>query len=166
MEQCPYSGGKAVHQMNENCVQAPFRVTGAGWQMEQCPYSGGKAVYQMRVFASLFNDSILYDDLAVCLQEGLYRQSALSGKSDAKPEFTIIPNPANDQIEIKSNCSFEGICLIEITDALGSFAISEKINCKQQSHIISTSHLKQGVYFVRFVHEKIINAKQKLIIIR
>jgi hypothetical protein len=67
---CPYSGGKAVHQMNENCVQAPFRVTGAGWQMEQCPYSGGKAVHQMRVFASLFNDSILYDDLAVCLQEG------------------------------------------------------------------------------------------------
>jgi hypothetical protein len=47
MEQCPYSGGKAVHQMNENCVQAPFRVTGAGWQMEQCPYAGGKAVHQM-----------------------------------------------------------------------------------------------------------------------
>jgi hypothetical protein len=63
MEQSPYSGGKAVHQMNENCVQAPFRVTGAGWQMEQSPYSGGKAVHQMRVFASLFNDSILYDDL-------------------------------------------------------------------------------------------------------
>lgn len=132
----------------------------------QCPYAGGKAVIQARVIASMFNDSIQYDDISVCLQAGYYRQAQNQQKEKQIPEFSVIPNPAGDKIEIKSNCNFEGICTIEITNALGSVVIKDEMNCKTSSHFISTSMLNDGVYFIKLHHESMVLNVQKLIIAR
>ena len=42
---------------------------------QQCPFAGGTAVYRARGMYELINDSIVYDDDAVCLAQGLYRSS-------------------------------------------------------------------------------------------
>ncbi len=83
----------------------------------QCPYSGGEAVYQARSFVELFYDTVEYDDDAVCLQNGIFRQGN-SVKKELTQTISIKPNPANDKVEISLMKDEEGICNIRISDLL------------------------------------------------
>jgi hypothetical protein len=153
--------------MNENCVQAPFRVTGAGWQIKQCPYSGGKAVHQMRVFASLFNDSLLYDDLAVCLQEGIYRQSAPNINTVVSiNDFEVLPNPTKDKINVVIKNKIEGKCMMEILGTTGNLVHSSSFNCNERIYTTDISRLAEGMYYVRVTFNNEYRFVSKLAIIR
>jgi len=73
------------------------------------------------------------------------------------PNFTIIPNPATNQITISSSTPFHSV---EIINFLGQTVVSQTTNGKndvipsgaqrnEESQTINISHLHAGIYFVR-----------------
>ncbi|HCI59000.1 MAG TPA: hypothetical protein DFH96_09465, partial [Bacteroidetes bacterium] len=114
---------------------------------QQCPYSGGHAVMRARVLLSMLTDSIAYDDDGNCLQSGIYRKSKDAAAEVKTTEgIQIIPNPANDKIEIKLNGINDGICRVQIKNMLNEIVYDDVFDSKKQKHTISVSNLSQGVY--------------------
>jgi hypothetical protein len=116
----------------------------------QCPYAGGPAVERARTFVALVNDSILYNDENVCLQSGIYKtaEGTVSGATESDV-FLLLPNPANTTVEVIIPGKTEGLCRIEISDALGRRVITEDMVCRDQSKLIDISQLKQNIYTVK-----------------
>lgn len=130
----------------------------------QCPYSGGIAVYQARNFVELFNDTIQYDDDAVCLQSGIFRE-AQNEKNELLPnDIKIIPNPANENVTIVLSETMSGICYLKFIDTFGKEVLTEKLDCKIKSKTISTKQLSNGIYYIQIKTEQL-NVTQKLIVI-
>lgn len=133
----------------------------------QCLSADGPAVERARTFVALVNDSINYDDDAVCLQSGIYKLAESNPTSTSTAIGTQIqPNPARDQIEVTLTGKLEGMCRIELLDALGQMVIAEKMNCKDQTKTINISTLKQGMYSVKVYMNTTTLLVQKLSIIR
>ncbi len=132
--------------------------------VKQCPYSGGTAVYQARSFVNLFSDTIEYNDANICYQGGEFREESMRQKENGG--VIIIPNPSNEQIEIKLKRSMNGICLINIFDALSNLVINKTLDCKIKSHAISIENLEQGVYYISITinDEQVI--RDKIMVIR
>ena len=112
----------------------------------------------------MVNDTMEYYDDAVCLQSGIYRQ-ADAQQEKTLPEITIIPNPANDMVEIKLHAAGEGLCHIVFTNMLGQVVITEQMQCEQKSRRINVSELTAGVYTVK-VYNSAISKAARLIISR
>jgi len=111
----------------------------------QCPFGGGKAVFRARNLISLYNDSIVYDDDMVCLQQGIYKETGMVQQSI---KFKLIPNPADDFVKLELSGEVEGICKIYITNVFGAKIMSDEFNCNQRSYNISTASFTPGIYFV------------------
>lgn len=131
----------------------------------QCPYQGGVAVYRARHFASLFNDSIEFDDEGTCLQQGIYKQAQLA-KTLISNDVSIVPNPANERAEIILKGTCEGICDIELIDVLGRKVMQQSFNCKEQRHSMKLDKLSIGIYSVFVTINKELIRTTKLIIAR
>ena len=65
-----------------------------------------------------------------------------------QPNFTIIPNPATNQITISSATPFHSV---EIINFLGQTVVSQSANGNTAT--INVSNLNSGIYFVRVVFE-------------
>jgi len=74
-----------------------------------------------------------------------------------QPNFTIIPNPATNQVTISSATSFHSV---EIINFLGQTVVSHSAvgnndvipsvaQRSEESQTINISHLNKGIYFVR-----------------
>ena len=61
-----------------------------------------------------------------------------------QPNFTIIPNPATNQITISSATPFH---LVEIINFLGQTVVSQ--SAEGNTATINVSNLNNGIYFVR-----------------
>ena len=134
----------------------------------QCPYAGGPAVERARTLIALVNDSVYYDDDNVCLQSGIYRQSN-NNSNNIKQEIKVIninPNPANDEVTITLIGKFEGLCTIEITNALGVIIVTKTLNCKDAVAKIDVSKLTPGAYTIKVNAENKYSVHSKLVIIR
>ncbi|HRF15076.1 MAG: T9SS type A sorting domain-containing protein [Bacteroidia bacterium] len=115
---------------------------------EQCPQSGGMAVYVARSLVALFNDTIVYDDDNVCLQQGYFRLAQKENKKSIPSDIAIIPNPADEMTQIILSKKQEGVCKVSITDAYSKSVYTKEFDCKTQHLTISTKGLVQGIYFV------------------
>ncbi|HNU48225.1 MAG TPA: T9SS type A sorting domain-containing protein [Bacteroidia bacterium] len=115
---------------------------------EQCPQSGGMAVYVARSLVSLFNDTLVYDDDNVCLQQGYFRMAQKANKKSISSDIAIIPNPADEMTQIILSKKQEGVCKVGITDAYSKSVYTNEFDCKTQHLTISTKGLVQGIYFV------------------
>jgi uncharacterized repeat protein (TIGR01451 family) len=116
---------------------------------QQCPYSGGNAVIRARVWLSMINDSIDYDDNAVCLQSGVYRLANKDTSQNIKPnEIKIIPNPANNKVTVELTGIEEGLCKIQIRNTLNEIVYDDVFDCKKQKYTVNVSDLRQGVYSI------------------
>ncbi len=87
-------------------------------------------------------------------------------KSESEYNIIIIPNPANNKIEIKLIGLRNGICKIRITDALGSEVLSKKLTCELMNKHIDVSNLKQGVYSINVDVNDNYRMNSKLVIVR
>ncbi|PZU84064.1 MAG: metalloprotease [Chryseobacterium sp.] len=65
-----------------------------------------------------------------------------------KDKFVIYPNPAKNEIHIKSGSVTLGSTLVQIYDAAGKLVMSEKINLSDDN-VINVSSLQNGVYVVK-----------------
>jgi len=84
----------------------------------------------------------------------------------SQPSISIIPNPADDKIEVIINDKMTGICRIEILNAVGNLVWKTELDCKVKSKIINTSSFKPSIYLVKIIAPDGIFFKSKLIIVR
>jgi hypothetical protein len=132
----------------------------------QCPYKGGNAVYRARTLVRLFNDSIEYDDATACLQYGIYRSANLNANKGNKNKIFIKPIPTDEQAEIILNGDYEGICKLNITDALSRMVFSESFDCKARNHSMNLIGFLPGIYQVHVIINNEFFETLKLVIIR
>ncbi|MBK8876584.1 MAG: T9SS type A sorting domain-containing protein [Bacteroidetes bacterium] len=134
---------------------------------QQCPYTGGPAVERARTLIAMVNDSVFYDDVNTCLQVGVYKQtpndSLKQGNGNA---FILIPNPARETVQVALIGDFsDGVCKLNINNAIGELVISQEMNCKDASIDIDISKLNQGIYSVKVTTGNV-SLIQKLTIVR
>lgn len=131
----------------------------------QCPYKGGVAVYRARPFVSMFNDTIEYDDDNNCALQGIYRV-ANNHNTIKNNSIKVIPNPATNKTDIILEGTYEGICSIIVTDALGKHQIEKRFNCTDKKYTLNVEHLSPGVYFIQVRVGDSDNVYAKIIIAR
>src|SRR5690606_7395855 len=133
----------------------------------QCPYSGGGAVERERSLISFINDSVIYNDDLVCLQNGVYRFANDSINTQELNKIIVQPNPTNDKVEILLIGNFKnGLCEIEIKNLLGEVVKSDVMNCNDKQKAIDVSGLARGVYSINVSVQDIQNLTTKLVIIK
>jgi len=132
----------------------------------QCPYQGGVSVSRARVFVSMLNDEVEYDDDAVCELQGIYRQSAQQPDVQIDNGISVRPNPTSDLAEIILNELQEGICNIEIKDITGRTVYTGSFDCKEKSKKVSTETYTAGIYTVTVTINNKFVKSAKLSIIR
>ncbi len=114
----------------------------------QCPHVGGKAVYKARSFIVLLNDSIEYDDVSVCTQEG-YRKAANNEQTKEGGEsITVVPNPASNNVIVQLTGIDDGICRIQIKNVLNEIVYTSEFNCREKQHFIHLNSLSEGMYAI------------------
>ncbi|MCL2289735.1 MAG: T9SS type A sorting domain-containing protein, partial [Bacteroidetes bacterium] len=72
-----------------------------------------------------------------------------------KPNFSIIPNPATNQVTISSATPFH---TVEMINFLGQTVVSQ--TAASNSATLNISHLNNGIYFVRVIFEDGSNIKK------
>ncbi|MCC7513363.1 MAG: hypothetical protein IT212_01550, partial [Bacteroidia bacterium] len=132
----------------------------------QCPQSGGIAVYIARSLVALFNDSIIYDDDNVCLQQGYYRLSNELKNNKTFIEAVLIPNPASNYADVVLNKSFEGICKVKITDIYSKVIFEQSFDCGKKQFRINTTGFLNGMYNVQIIINDNAHSLIKLIIVK
>ena len=133
---------------------------------QQCPFVGGKAVYLARSYVSMFNDSVVYDDTNICMQQGYYRLAAKNSNIRAAEGIDIIPNPAKNYIDIMINKNTDGMCLISIIDNYSKPIYKEWFEYRRQKHRINTQGFANGIYQVQVTIEGAPSKTIKLVIVK
>jgi hypothetical protein len=127
----------------------------------QCPYTGGPAVERARSFVALLDDSVLYDDVNTCLQNGVYRFANDTTAEINYSDITIIPNPAVDKVTVQLTGIEDGICTIQIRNVINEIVYESEFNCAEKNHLIHLNNLSGGVYSiaVNAANKKSVNSK-------
>jgi hypothetical protein len=133
---------------------------------QQCPYAGGPAVEKARSFIALLNDTMAYNDDARCLQNGIFRLADDTIRSVVPNQIIVQPNPANNEVSIILKGNFEGLCYIQIKNAMGEEILFSQMNCVEKQKVIDVSNFAQGVYSVKINVNNITFLSSKLVIIR
>jgi len=131
----------------------------------QCPFEGGKAVYRARALLSAINSDVAYDDLSICLSEGIYR-SVNTSLIKAKQEIILKPNPTSEYTEVLFSGYEIGICTLSIFNEVNQVVGSFQFNCADKKFRLNTANFSPGVYTVRIVIDNADVVTSKLIIVR
>ena len=129
---------------------------------QQCPYSGGAAVYQARNFIAYFNDSVVYNDVASCLQQGIYRKGEAAKNYEAI-EFELMPNPATNSVDVIILSPVSTLKKIALRTMLGQTINQWKMDDAKRYTIYINNYLP-GIYIVEITDNVGNNEKRKLII--
>nr|MBK9653191.1 T9SS type A sorting domain-containing protein [Bacteroidota bacterium] len=129
---------------------------------QQCPYSGGAAVYQARNFIAYFNDSVAYDDVASCLQQGIYRKGEVAKNYEAV-EFELMPNPATNSVDVIILSKINTLKKITLRTMLGQTINQWKVEDAKRYTIYIHNYLP-GIYIVEVADNAGNYEKRKLII--
>jgi hypothetical protein len=132
----------------------------------QCPYAGGLAVYQARAIIHSLNDTVEFDDDALCLLDGVFKQSNKKNLKEISQEVFVRPNPASDLVTVSLLNKEDGICEIKIFDNLGVEVVKKQMNCKDAQIKLDVKSLPSGVYFIKMYNQSSWNFVQKLVITR
>lgn len=165
---------KTVNQINlETVFQNNYSFTAQQaasllYIASQCPWAGGNAVYEARSLYSLINDTIEFDDIALCLQQGIYRQQVhVNDAKNLNFNSSIIPNPASDRITVKiDGFSESDLCNLIISEVTGKQVLVQVLNCKSHQIDISVKDLSEGIYFYKITNNSTVHSTGKFIINR
>ena len=117
-----------------------------------CPALGGTAVFKARSLYALLNDTVLYNDEAACLEQGvMYRlsQSVSPGTSITNSQqLNIYPNPTQGRFLIKSSSSEPIEFRISIFNSLGQLIHAEINTISGEQPFSSLESAAQGIYLV------------------
>ncbi len=145
----------------------------------QCPYSDGAIVYTARSLYSIIDNTIEYNDDALCgstarkantasidydvEEELLKKEAGLPNKLEAIPNSLIVyPNPANDAINI-SGLDLEKSSNVTLQNSLGQ--IIYMVNVKGGIQKINTGNITNGIYMLKVTNEQGVIGTQKVTIL-
>jgi len=93
----------------------------------------------------------------------LFNNSTASIKEKNVSNFSIYPNPANDNVQINFASNTIKSSMLSITNTIGQEVKNEIIPAGTSNHSIKVSDLPKGIYFINSTFGKSVS-KQKLII--
>ena len=132
----------------------------------QCPSSGGPSVFVARNLIKLINDSIVYDDVNICMQLGILRVANQQQSRKSGFDFVIQPNPANGIVQVVLDNNEMKTYQLQIFNSLG-----QDVFKKEYANIISiiqfsVTTLKEGLYTVVVRESNGQQMAQKLVVVR
>ncbi len=131
---------------------------------QQCPDQGGQSVFRARHFVAMINDTIEYDDAAVCLSQGILRTANF--KNTQQPCLIVLPNPARDEVEVLLINYREAEFNLNIIDLEGKNMFNSVLKNGTSNNQINTEMLAPGVYIVKAIQQGEVICRTKLVIVR
>jgi hypothetical protein len=121
--------------------------------------AAGPAVYRARDMYALINDTLQYNDSAVCAFEGYFRASAntlypvLTKKEKQHHYFKAQPNPASNSVlfTFKANDTSSDLTIYNLS---GNIIYSTIINANTNQLTIDINNFAKGVYVAHVVNTK------------
>ncbi len=116
----------------------------------QCPYTGGEAVFVAR---SLADDEAIYDNTAICANQGVnYRtQKPVVAAKTSDPIIITAkayPNPASNFVVVETNAATsEGVVIV--TDMLGKIVQVSTWQTGQTKQLIQLQGISSGIYSLK-----------------
>jgi len=131
-----------------------------------CPALGGSAVFKARSLYALINDTALYNDDGVCLQQGImYRMSKndMSNSNNNLNQFLrIYPNPTTGKFIIRSILPEHNDYIIKIMNSMGQSIYNKSIRISGEFEVDVLNYVTQGLYLIQVFDNtglKVINEK-------
>ncbi len=115
---------------------------------------------------TLLNDTIEYDDASVCTQAGYRKAAANEQTKEIKESIRIVPNPASNKIGVELTGIDDGICKIQIRNALNEIVYDSEFNCSEKNHLINVNYLSGGIYSITVNADNKKSLISKLTIVR
>ncbi|OQB58315.1 MAG: hypothetical protein BWX95_02740 [Bacteroidetes bacterium ADurb.Bin141] len=100
------------------------------------------------------------------MQSGIYRYANDTVRTVEENKIIIQPNPASNEVSIILKGEFEGLCNIQIKNAMGEEILFSQMNCAEKQRMVDVSNLAQGVYIVKVNVNNITFLNSKLVIVR
>jgi hypothetical protein len=139
----------------------------------QCPYIGGTAVYKARSLNAMYNPAILYDDIKICNNIGVYKTGDGNDENDRRKTvyenenkflknigkknierkdylFKLYPNPASTQLTITYSLNHTEKGKLIIYDILGREQIQIDLQNNVNKVSVNIQSLPQGIYMYKF----------------
>ena len=124
----------------------------------QCPYKAGDAVYIARALYAQYDNTIFFDDLAICtpssheLRMLMSANKALDSTSITSTPTNLVmvfPNPAKNILKVFYSSATSNTMTFELTDLMGQTVISQQVPNLgtieiDVSRIASSSYLWRG----------------------
>jgi hypothetical protein len=125
----------------------------------QCPYLAGDAVYMARALYAQYDNTIYFDDLAICTPPSGRFERALrapnntssdtSAKAVTSTDYIIVyPNPAKNTLKIFYSSETNSTIMIELTDLMGQPIISRPV-ASMSTIELDISNIASGLYLWR-----------------
>ncbi len=150
----------------------------------ECPYIAGTAVYKARSIFAIYEPGKMFDDMNLCNQFGVYKNSndngqgifdqeneylnslfPISNNSITEPNnFNIYPNPATTQLTIDYHLQPFEEGSITIYDIMGRECFFINLNTSANKAVVNVSDLKSGIYTYKYTINNISRRIGKLLI--
>ena len=125
----------------------------------QCPYLAGDAVYMARSLYAQYDNTIYFDDLAICTPPSDRFDRALrvpnnalpdtSAKTSALTDYIIVyPNPAKNNLKVFYSSESSTPVTFELTDLMGQPIISKPVTGMTTIEL-DISNIASGLYLWR-----------------
>ena len=118
----------------------------------QCPYTAGDAVYIARALYAQYDNTIFFDDLAICTPDSReLRSLRVSYKTTDSTNVTpsdfvlVYPNPAKNILKVYYSSATSGSMTFELTDLMGQTFISQQV-ANMSTIEIDVSHVASSLY--------------------
>lgn len=125
---------------------------------KKCPYVAGDAVYMARALYAEVDNTIFFNDLAICQPSRSERMLMLSSQpsdtsgGNTPVEFVhLYPNPAKQIINLAFYAQTTGQVEFEILDQLGEVVLKAELSEGQTFAQYSVSNLSSGIYYWRLM---------------
>ncbi|MBK7971595.1 MAG: T9SS type A sorting domain-containing protein [Bacteroidetes bacterium] len=128
--------------------------------------TGGKAVFRARNLIWMLDETLNFNDEAVCQAIGIYKESHSSVTMNKYPSFSLQPNPAKEKVSILFSETQSNSSQITIKDIIGRIVLNQLIDNSTLSVEINTSHFDQGIYLVEWEFPGQKPQTEKLTIVR
>jgi len=119
------------------------------------PWEGGEGVYIARYMLGIDID---YSNPNVQFSKG-------QGGITEVEQLTVFPNPATNNLTLSFANAIEGGFVIEVYNHTGVKVINEVVSQTEAVHLLNTTKLKNGIYFIK-VYTSIETFKSKFVIIK
>jgi hypothetical protein len=87
-------------------------------------------------------------------------------KSVKIQDLIVVPNPANETVEITLRNVIDGICRIRLINTHGKVLLQKDFNCADKTQHFDVSRITPGIYFVEALLPESLYKNTKLVIVR